>query len=167
MPFNKRWTHSQRISPVRLGDLAHEFGPGHIHCLIDRAGFRSRIVLEDFHHQSSIVRKNYTCLQHAKDPGLTFRLTERSRSIDRYVSVQSFPDGCDSRKSRADFERATATDQLLATSSLDRADYARVVEGVDRRTVNDLDGRQRFDEFGERRTPHAVARRRVDDDRQL
>src|SRR6202040_832962 len=97
----------------------------------------------------------------------TFRLAERSRSIDRYVSVQSFPDGCDGRKSRADFERDTGKDQLLATSSLDRAGYARVVEGVDRRTVNDLDAGQRFDQFGERRTPHAVARSRRDNNRQL
>src|SRR5260370_10230789 len=158
MRFNKRWIYSelQRLSPVRLGDLAHEFGRGHIHCLIDRAGFRSRIVLEDFPHQSCIVRKNSTCLQHAKDPGLTFRLPERSRSIDRYVSVESFPDGSDSRKSRADFERDTGKDQLLATSSLDRAGYARVVEGVDRRTVNDLDAGQRFDECEERQAAHAV-----------
>src|SRR6266436_10428356 len=147
MHFNKRWIYSQRLSPVRLGDLAHEFGPGHIHCLIDRAGFRSRIVLEDFHHQSCIVRKNYTCLQHPKDPGLTFRLAERSRSIDRYVSVQSFPDGCDSRKSRADFERDTGKDQLLAPRSLDRAGYARVVESVDRGAFNNLNAWQCLDEF--------------------
>src|SRR5881275_1915933 len=81
--------------------------------------------------------------------------------------VEALTHGSDGRKSRADFERDTGKDQLLATSSLDRAGYARVVEGVDRRTVNDLDAGQRFDEFGERRTPHAVARRRGNDDRQL
>ena len=32
-----------------------------------------------------------------------------------------------------------------------------VVEGVDRRTVDELDARQRFNEFGKRSTLHAVA----------
>src|SRR5690242_18582349 len=38
---------------------------------------------------------------------------------------------------------------------------------VDHRTVDDRDARQRFDEFAERRTPHAVARRRGCDNRQF
>jgi hypothetical protein len=41
-----------------LGDLADERGPTHIHGRIDLAGLRSRIVLEDFHHQGCIVRDN-------------------------------------------------------------------------------------------------------------
>jgi hypothetical protein len=50
---------------VGLGDLAHEFGPRHVHCLIHRDGFGLRIVLEDFHHQGCIVRQNDTSLLHA------------------------------------------------------------------------------------------------------
>src|SRR5919204_4839361 len=122
----------------------------------------ARIVLEDFYHQSCIVTQNYTGLQHAKNPDLTFRLAKGSRSIDRYVSVQSFPDGCDGRKSRTHFERDTGKDQLLAAGGRDGASHARVVECVDRRTV---DAWQRVDEFGEGRPPHAVARRRGNDDR--
>jgi hypothetical protein len=40
-------------------------------------------------------------------------------------------------------------------------------KAFDRRTVYDLDAGQRFDEFGERRAPHAVAGRRRDDNRQF
>jgi hypothetical protein len=38
------------LSSVGVGNLAHEFGPTHIHGSIGFAGLRSRIVLEDFHH---------------------------------------------------------------------------------------------------------------------
>jgi hypothetical protein len=43
---------------VGLGDLADKLGPAHVHGPIDLAGLRSRIVLEDFHHQGRIVRDN-------------------------------------------------------------------------------------------------------------
>jgi hypothetical protein len=48
-------------------------------------------------------------------------------------------------------------DELLAAGGLDRAGHARVVVGIDRRTVNDFDARQCFDELWDRGTPHAVA----------
>jgi len=42
----------------------------------------------------------------------------------------------------------------------DGASHALVVEGVDRRAIDDLDAWQRLHEFGERWSPHTVARRR-------
>src|SRR5439155_25781058 len=50
---------------VGLGDLADELCPGHVDGLVDLAGLRSRIVLEDFHHQGRVVRDDDACLQHA------------------------------------------------------------------------------------------------------
>ena len=41
---------------VGVGDLADKLGPAHVHGPVDLAGFRSRIVLEDFHHQGRVVR---------------------------------------------------------------------------------------------------------------
>src|SRR5882762_10104240 len=43
---------------VRLGDLADELGPAHIHGRVDLAGLRSRIVFEDFHYQGRVVRND-------------------------------------------------------------------------------------------------------------
>jgi hypothetical protein len=43
---------------VGVRNLAYEFGPTHIHGSIDFAGLRSRIVLEDFHHQGCVVRED-------------------------------------------------------------------------------------------------------------
>ena len=80
------------------------------------------------------------------------------------MRVQPLAHGRDGREGRADFERDAGEDQLLPASRLDGAGDARVVEGVDRRAVDDLDAQQRFDEFRECRTPHAVARRRGNDD---
>jgi len=100
------------------------------------AGLRSRIVFEDFHHQSCVVGRNETGLQHAQKPDLSLGLAEGSRGIDCHIGVQPLANGSDGGKSRADFKCDA---------------------GVDRRTVDDLDARQRFDEFGERRTLHAVA----------
>src|SRR5215218_2568100 len=69
----------RRLLSVGLGDLADELGPGHVHCPIDLAGLRSRIVLEDFHHQSCVVRENDAGLQHAQETDLAFGLAEGSR----------------------------------------------------------------------------------------
>ena len=68
------------------GQFGHKLGPAHVHGSVDLAGLRSRIVLEDFHHQGRIVRENDTRLQHAQKPGVPLGLTERSRGVDRLVA---------------------------------------------------------------------------------
>ena len=62
-------------------------------------------------------------------------------------------------------EYAFSASRLLSLGMGDLADTRASSKAVDRRTVDDLDAWQRFDEFGERRTPHAVARRRGRDNR--
>jgi hypothetical protein len=41
---------------VSVGDLADKLGPSHVHGLVNLAGFRSRIILENFHYQGRVVR---------------------------------------------------------------------------------------------------------------
>ena len=106
-------------------------------------------------------------MKHAQKSRLPLGLAECSRGVDRHICIQSLAHGSDGRKSRADFKRDPGKDELLATSGLDGASNAFVVEGIDRRTVDDRDARQCFDELGERGTPHAVACRGGNDDRQL
>ena len=57
-----------RLLSVGVGDLADKLGPGHVHGPVHLAGLRSRIILEDFHHQSCVVGQNDTGLQHAQEP---------------------------------------------------------------------------------------------------
>src|SRR6185437_14314043 len=123
-----RWSCSL---PVRLGDLANELGPGHVHGPVDLAGLRPRIVLEDFNHQSRVVRENYASLLHSQYPDLALGLAEGSRGIDRHIGVKPLADGGDGRKSRADFERDPGKDQLLAAGCRDGASHTLVVESVD------------------------------------
>src|SRR5260370_17989236 len=101
------------------------------------------------------------------NPTWRFGLTECPRGIDRHIGVEPLAYGSHGRKGRADFERYTSEDQLLAAGPHDGASHALVVEGVDRRAIDDLDAWQRLHEFGERWPPHTVARRRGNDDRQL
>jgi predicted unusual protein kinase regulating ubiquinone biosynthesis (AarF/ABC1/UbiB family) len=69
-----------------MGNLANKFGPAHIHGSVDLAGLRSRIVLEDFHHQCRVVRENDARLQHAQKPDLPLGLAERSGGVDRHIA---------------------------------------------------------------------------------
>ena len=78
----------------------------------------------------------------AKATSLHDRFADSSRSsrgVDRHIRVESLTDGGDGGKGRADLKRDTGEDQLLAARRLDRASHASVVEGVDRRPINDLD----------------------------
>jgi hypothetical protein len=45
-----------RLLSVGVGDLADKLDPSHVHGPVDLAGFRSRIILENFHHQGRVVR---------------------------------------------------------------------------------------------------------------
>ncbi len=45
-----------------LGDLTDKRSPGHVHGRVNLHSFRSRIILEDFHHQGCVVRRNNTSL---------------------------------------------------------------------------------------------------------
>jgi len=65
------------------------------------------------------------------------------------------------------FEGNTSKDQLFAAGRFDCMSDARIVERVYRGPVDGLDARQRLDELGKSRSPHAVARRRCDNDWQL
>ena len=47
---------------VGPGDLTDKCGPGHVHGRVNLASLRSRIILEDFHHQGCVVRHNNTRL---------------------------------------------------------------------------------------------------------
>jgi len=47
-----------RLLSVGVGDLADKLGPTHVHGPVNFAGFRSRIILENFHHQGRVVRDN-------------------------------------------------------------------------------------------------------------
>jgi hypothetical protein len=47
-----------RLLSVGLGDLADENGPAHIHGGVDPSSLRSRVIFEDFHHQSRVVRED-------------------------------------------------------------------------------------------------------------
>jgi hypothetical protein len=47
---------SERLLGVGLYDLAHQFGPIHIDCFIDRTRLGPTVVFEDFDHQSRVVR---------------------------------------------------------------------------------------------------------------
>ena len=40
---------------VGVRDLTDKLGPPHIHRAVDLAGLRSRVVLEDFHHQGGVI----------------------------------------------------------------------------------------------------------------
>jgi hypothetical protein len=50
------------LLPVGPGDLTDKCGPAHVHGRVNLASLRSRIILEDFHHQGCIVRHNNTRL---------------------------------------------------------------------------------------------------------
>ena len=45
-----------RLLSVSVGDLPDKLGPSHVHGPVDLAGFRSRVILENFHHQGRVVR---------------------------------------------------------------------------------------------------------------
>ena len=59
---------------VGLGNLANQPGPAHVHGSVSLTRLRSRIVLEDFHHQGRVVRENDARLQHAQKPDLPLGL---------------------------------------------------------------------------------------------
>jgi hypothetical protein len=54
------------VTFVGLRDLSNKLGPAHIHRLIDLAGLRPRIVLENVHHQGCVIGDDDTCLQYAE-----------------------------------------------------------------------------------------------------
>ena len=69
-------------------------------------------------------------LKHAQKSRLPLGLAECSRGVDRHICIQSLAHGSDGRKSGADFKRDPGKDELLATSGLDGASNAFVVEGT-------------------------------------
>src|SRR5258708_3579489 len=82
---------ASRLLCVGVGDLADKLGPGHVHGPVHLAGLWSRIILEDFHHQSCVVGQNDTGLQHAQESDLALGLAEGSRGIDCHIGVQPLP----------------------------------------------------------------------------
>ena len=50
---------------ISLGNLSHQFGPGHVDGSVNSSGLRSGIVLQDFYHQRRVVRENNPRLHHA------------------------------------------------------------------------------------------------------
>src|SRR5438067_5677580 len=65
-----------RLLAVRVRDLPHELGPGHVDGAVHGPGLRTRIVLEDFHHQGGVVGEDHAGLQHAQQTDLSFGLAE-------------------------------------------------------------------------------------------
>ena len=78
---------ASRLLSVGVGDLAAKLGLGHVHGPVHLAGLWSRIILEDFHHQSCVVGQNDTGLQHAQESDLALGLAEGSLGIDCHIGV--------------------------------------------------------------------------------
>ncbi len=70
---------ADELFSVSLRDLANKRSP--THGSVNLASLRLRIVLEDFPHQSRIVRENDARLEHAQKPNLPLGLTERSYTV--------------------------------------------------------------------------------------
>ena len=66
-----------------------------------------------------------------------FGLAERAAGIHGDVSVEALTDGSDGGECGADLQRQTRKDQLPSASRFDSARDARVIEGVDRGTIDD------------------------------
>ena len=61
-----------------VGDLADKLGPGHVHGPVHLAGLWSRIILDDFHHQTCVV---------GQKSDLALGLAEGSLGIDCHIGV--------------------------------------------------------------------------------
>jgi hypothetical protein len=59
---NSEVLHPHGLLSVGVGDLTDKCGPAHVHGRVNLASLRSRIILEDFHHQGCVVRHNNTRL---------------------------------------------------------------------------------------------------------
>ena len=79
--------YASRLLTVGVGDLADKLGPGHVHGPVHLPGLRSRIILENFYHQSCVVGQNDTGLQHAQEPDLTLGLAEGSTVSSDQVRI--------------------------------------------------------------------------------
>jgi hypothetical protein len=51
-----------RLLSVGVGDLANKLSLSHVRWPLDLAGFRSRVILENFYHRGRVVRDNYARL---------------------------------------------------------------------------------------------------------
>ena len=69
------------LPPVRLSDLAHKLGPGHVDGSINGARVRPRVVLQDLDHQARVAGGDYARVQHAQETDLALGLTERAARI--------------------------------------------------------------------------------------
>ena len=100
------------------------------------------IFLEDFDHQSRIVGEDDASLHHPQQAHLMFSLAERAACIHGDVSVEALAHRGDGRECSTDFERETRKNQLLASGGFYSMRDRRIVEGVDRGTIDNLDAGQ-------------------------
>jgi Tetracyclin repressor-like, C-terminal domain len=103
----------QSITFRRRGRSSRQVGPGHVDGPVHLADLWSRIILEDFHHQSCVVGQNDTGLQHAQESDLALGLAEGSRGIDCHIGIQPLTNGTDGGKTRLDkqFDRLMAEEE--------------------------------------------------------
>src|SRR5579862_2981772 len=96
-----------------------------------------------------------------------FGLTERAAGVHSDVRVETPANSSDGGECSANFERKTRKNQLPSAGRFDSVCDPRIIESVDRGTVDDLHLRQSFDQFRNCWSPHAVPGRCRHDNREF